>query len=190
MCDYLKEKLPGMNPSDIEWLLTQYETTYDRVTEINYNRLMNDLDKVGIFPPSMQSGVFNSLYEAGEYSTISNLTIFDLTSALVHRNSAEALQVLKVFDYIDSQPHVWLLSILLNNFKNIIGIQLGNLTAEELEISDKQYYVVKKFNCGNYTRDELVKIYDILTRGEYLYKFGGLSTDLLADYLICNILGV
>lgn len=188
--DYLQYKLPGMNKSDLEWLITQYEVTDSRVKEIRYERLENDLDKIAIFEPALQDSIFNELYTSGEYSTISNLTIFDLTEALIKRDSKLALEVMKVFDFIDSQPHVWLLSILLNNFRNIIGVQIGNNKAEELGISDKQLWVIKKYNCGYYDTKQLYNIYKILTNAEWLYKFGGLSMDLLSDYLICQILGV
>lgn len=188
--DYLQYKLPGMNKSDLEWLITQYEVTDSRVKEIRYERLENDLDKIAIFEPALQDSIFNELYTSGEYNTISNLTIFDLTEALIKRDSKLALEVMKVFDFIDSQPHVWLLSILLNNFRNIIGVQIGNNKAEELGISDKQLWVIKKYNCGYYDTKQLYNIYKILTNAEWLYKFGGLSMDLLSDYLICQILGV
>ena len=187
--DYLQYKLPGMNKSDLEWLITQYEVLDSRVKEIKYERLENDLDKIAIFEPSLQDSVFNELYTNGEYNTISNLTAFDLSEALIKKDAKLALEVLKVFDYIDSKPHVWILSILLNNFRNIIGVQVGNNKAEELGISDKQLWVVKKYNCGYYNTKQLYDIYKMLTNAEYMYKFGGLDMDWLADYLCCKILG-
>lgn len=187
--DYLQYKLPGMNRSDLEWLITQYETLDSRVKEVKYGRLENDMDKIAIFDSSVQGNVFNELYSSGEYSTISNLTVFDLSEALIKRDTKLALEVLKVFDYIDSKPHVWILSILLNNFRNIIGVQVGNDDAESLGISDKQFYVIKKYNCGHYNVKQLYNIYKTLTNAEYLYKFGGMTQDMLADYLCCKILG-
>ena len=188
--DYLQTKVPGMNKSDLEWLATQYEYTYSRVTAVNYNRFDNDMDKIAIFPSSLQNIVFNELYESGEYKTVSNLTIFDLSNALIRNDSKTALEVLKVFDYIDSKPHVWLLSILLNSFKNIIDVQLNpKSTAESLGISDKQFYVIKKYNCGHYSTEKLINIYNMLTKLEFDYKFNGVTQDMLADYIVCKILG-
>ena len=187
--DYLQAKLPGMNKADLEWLITQYEVLDSRVKEIKYGRLENDLDKIAIFDPSLQDSVFNELYTSGEYNTISNLTVFDLSEALIKRDSKLALEVMKVFDYIDSQPHVWILSILLNNFRNIIGVQVGKESAESLGISDKQRWVVNKYNTGFYTTKELYDIYKMLTNAEYMYKFGGLDMNMLSDYLIVKILG-
>ena len=187
--EYLQTKVPGMNKSDIEWLMTQYETTDSRVTQINYFRLDNDIDKIAIFDSTQQDRLFNWLYENGEYNTISSLTIFDLTNALIRKDRKTALEVLKVFNFIDSQPHVWLLSILVKGIRNIIGIQEGiNPTPESLGISDKQFYAVKKKNCGYYSLSELKKIYKMLTNLEYMYKFGGLTQENLADYIVCKML--
>ena len=118
------------------------------------------------------------------------MTIFDLSSAILKRDKKLTLEVLKVFPYIDSKPDVWLLSILLNNFKRLMDIQLNPLiTASEMGISDKQYYVIKKNYLRVYTNQELIDIYEMLTRCEYLYKFGGLDTSHLVEYLVCKILG-
>lgn len=187
--EYLQNKVPGMDKADLDWLMTQYETTDSRVTQINYFRLDNDLDKVAIFDPAVQSQIFDWLYKHGEYDTISNLTVFDLTNALIRKDRKTALEVLKVFPYIDSAPHVWILSILVKGIRNIIGIQTGiNTTPESLGISDKQFYAVKKRNCGYYTLDKLIKIYEMLTNLEYQYKFGGLTQENLADYIVVKML--
>lgn len=187
--DYLQAKVPGMNRTDLEWLITQYETTYSRVTTTNYFRMENDIDKIAIFGEELQDDIFNQLYKDGEYDTTSNLTVFDLTNGLMKKDKKLVLQVLKVFDYIDSKPHIWILSILLNKVRNIIGIQLGiNTTPESLGISDKQYYAIKKNNCGYYSEEELIDMYKMLTDIEYKFKFGGLTQEQLADYIICKIL--
>ena len=189
--DYINKRVPGLNKTDIEWLTTIYNQTDSRVTTINYNRLENDLDKLSVFPESVQNNLFNYLYDHGEYDTISSFTIFDLTGALIKKDREKVLQVLKVIDYIDAKPHVWLLSILLNNFRNIIAIQTGQgVTAESLGIKDKQYWVIKKYNIGYYDLPRLIKIYEMLTGLEYKYKFGGLNMDQMSDYIICKILTV
>lgn len=187
--DYLRYKLPGVSKGDLEWLLTQYEQTIDRDKKMNFLMLENDLDKIAIFNKPIQQDIFNFLYDSGEFAHASNLTMFDLTNALVKKSLPEALQVLKVLDYIDGAPHVWLLSILISNFRNILAIQSGNATAEQLGISDKQYYFIKKNNCGVYSNKQLTDIYEMLANAEYMYKFGGLSMSSLSDYIICRVLG-
>lgn len=188
--DYIKNIVPGINIDDLEWLATQYNFSGGRETWMRYFMFYNDMLKISIFPAVEQQEVFNGLYSSGEYKTISNLTIFDLSNAILRKDEKLALEVLKVFPYIDSKPDLWLLSILLNNFKRVIDIQLNStLTAQDLGLSDKQYYAIKHNNVGVYSNEELINIYQMLTNLEYIYKFGGLSSDQIVDYIVCKILG-
>lgn len=188
--DYMVTLVPGVQKSDLEWLITQYETTYGRDTKTNYFRLKNDLDKISIFPESIQSQVFNLLYDSGDFSTTSNLTIFDLSNALMKKDFRTIVEVLKVRDYIDfNDPPVWLLSILLNSFRNVINIQFRpDAKAEELGMKENQWWAVKKNNIGYYPDSNLIKIYKLLTKTEYSYKFEGLPAADLVDYLIIKVL--
>lgn len=188
--DYIQTLVPGMNKADLEWLAIQYNFSMARETWMRFFRFYNDMKKLSIFPDSMQESIFNELYEDGEYSTVSNLTIFDLSNAIMKKDTKLALAVLKVFPYIDSKPDLWLLSILLGSFKRVIDIQM-NPTAkpEDLGMSDKQYYAVKKNNVNVYNNIDLVKIYDFLTNIEYKFKFEGITANQLVDYIICKIFG-
>jgi len=188
--DYIKGVVPGINSEDLEWLATQYNFSMARETWMRYFRFYNDMMKISIFPEEDQATLFNNLYKAGEYSDISNLTIFDLSNAILRKDKKLALEVLKVFPYIDSKPDLWLLSILLNNFKRVIDIQMNtNSTAQSLGISDKQFYAIKKNNIGVYSNKELIYIYKLLTEMEYKFKFDGLSADQLVNYMVIKILG-
>ena len=188
--DYIQVLVPGMSRTDLEWLATQYNFSMARETWMRYFRFYNDLKKISIFPPSLQENLFNELYSSGEYSTVSNLTIFDLSNAVMKKDSRLALEVLRVFPYIDSKPDLWLLSILLNNFKKVIDIQMNpNASASDLGLTDKQYYAIKKNNCGVYSNEELIKLYKILTDVEYKFKFCGLDSNQIVDYIICKIFG-
>ena len=188
--DYIQTLVPGINKTDLEWLATQYNFSMARETWMRYFRFYNDMLKISVFPESMQESIFNELYEDGEYKTISNLTIFDLSNAIMKKDNKLALEVLKVFPYIDSKPDLWLLSILLGSFKRVIDIQM-NPTAkpEELGMSDKQYYAIKKNNLNVYNNIQLIKIYKMLTDMERKFKFDGLSANQLVDYLVVKILG-
>ena len=183
--DYILAVIPGINQADVEWLVTQYQTN----GKINYQRLQNDLDKIKVFPESLQNSIFNELYNNGEYDTVTSLNIFDLSNAIIKKDASMVKNILKVLDYIDVSP-LGLLTILLNNFRYIIGIQLnGKTTAQELGITDKQYFAIKKNNCGIYSKEQLVKIYRMLTDIEDKFKFGGLPQEMIIDYMICSILG-
>lgn len=188
--DYIQTLVPGMDKVDLEWLATQYNFSMARETWMRFFRFYNDMKKISIFPESVQSSIFNELYKDGEYETISNLTIFDLSNAIMKKDTKLALAVLKVFPYIDSKPDLWLLSILLGSFKKVIDIQLNQTAkAADLGMSDKQYYAIKKNNVGVYNIEELVYIYQFLTQLEYQFKFEGLNANQIVDYIIVKILG-
>ena len=188
--DFIQTMISGMNKVDLEWLATQYNFSMARETWMRFFRFYNDMLKISIFPSSVQESLFNELYNDGEYSTISNLTIFDLSNAIMKKDTKLALEVLKVFPYIDSKPDLWLLSILLGSFKRVIDIQLNpTAKAEDLGMSNAQYWAVKKNNVGVYNIEELVKIYQFLTKLEYVFKMEGLSASQLVDYMVVKILG-
>lgn len=188
--DLLKTVVPGMEQVDLEWLLTQYEFTYGRETWVRYSKLWNDLQKVAIFDASLQNSIFNELYDSGEYSTTTNLTIFDLASAIEARDATQALEVLKVKDYIDFEPQLWLARILTTNFKRLIDIKLNpKSNRKDMGISERQYNFLKKNRCTLYSDTELINIYKFLTSIETSFKFDGLANKNIVEYIVCKILG-
>ena len=179
--DYVVPKLRGLDKEDLEWLLTFYNG--------NYFRFINDVNKISIFNESVQKLMFNQMVEDGQFDSLTNLTIWDLSNAILKKDIKIIKEVLKVIDYIDVSP-LGLSTVLLNNFRNIISIQTNKMcTASDLGISDKQFFVIKKYNVGYYTEEQLVNILDMLTNVEFLYKYEELSLSNLIEYMICKILG-
>ena len=180
--DYAIPKVKGMNKQDIENLVKKYSK--------NYLRFINDIDKISIFNEGSQNLVYHKMVEDGMFDQISNLTIWDLSNAIIKKDTKTIVEVLKVIDYIDVEP-LGLAKVLYNNFRTITSIQTNaRVTAKDVGMSDKQFYVIKKYNCGFYSNDQLVKIMDLLTNVEYLFKYSELPMSSLIDYMICKILGV
>ena len=180
--DYAIPKVKGMNKQDIENLIKKYSK--------NYLRFINDIDKISIFNEGSQNLVYHKMVEDGMFDQISNLTIWDLSNAIIKKDTKTIVEVLKVIDYIDVEP-LGLAKVLYNNFRTITSIQTNaRVTAKDVGMSDKQFYVIKKYNCGFYSNDQLVKIMDLLTNIEYLFKYSELPMSSLIDYMICKILGV
>lgn len=180
--DYVIPKLRGLDKEDLEWLLTYYNG--------NYFRFINDVNKISIFNESVQKLVFNQMIEDCQFDSLTNLTIWDLSNAIIKKDIRLIKEVLKVINYIDISP-LGLSTVLLNNFRNIINIQTNpSCTANDLGISDKQFFVIKKYNVGYYTEKQLVDILEMLTNVEFLYKYEDLSLSNLIEYMICKILGV
>ena len=188
--DYIKTIVPGVDPQDLEFLLSKYEFHMGRDTYYRYLKFYRDMLKISIFPQSIQQRVLELLDEDGEYSMMSNFTMFDLSNSVVKKDLNLGLEVIKALPYIDSKPDLLFLSIIKQNFKKIIDIQLNpSAKAADLGMSDKQYYAVKKYNCGIYKDKELIEIYRLLTEIENKFKFGGLGADQITDYLICKLFG-
>lgn len=180
--DYVMSKTKGLEKQDLERALPQYAG--------NYFRFISDMEKIEIFQPSLQKSMLTQMADDGQFDTLSNLTIWDLSNAILKKDIKTIIDVLKVIQYIDVEP-IGLLTVMYKNFKNILNIQLNpSCTAKELNMSDKQFFVVKKYNCGFYSKEQLVKIMKLLTRLEYMYKYEELPMSSLVDYMICNIVGV
>lgn len=181
LIDLALAKVPGLDKQDLEWLITLYNG--------NYWRFLNDIDRLAVFEKGSQKIMFNQMLDEGQYDTLSSLTIWDLSNAIIKKDMRMIKEVLKVIDYIDVEP-LGLAKVLLNNFRNILSIQLNpRCTAKEVNMSDKQFFVVKKYNIGYYSKEQLIKIMEILTNVEYMFKYNELPLSLLIDYLICEILG-
>lgn len=178
--DFVMGKLPGINKNELLWLSNEYGD--------NYFGLINEIEKLSLFNKNEQADVFNLLKNDGEFNSITSLNIWDLSNGILKRDRELVQKVLEVIDYIDVEP-IGLLTVLYNNFRRVIDIQTNpRAIAKDLGISDKQLYAIKKNNCGYYSKDELVRIFKLLTSLEYKYKFEGLSLNNLIDYMVCNIL--
>ena len=180
--DYVKSNIAkGCNQDDIDWLLTQYNG--------NYTKFLNDINKVGIFNKEEQQKILNEFINDGLFSDNTSLNIWDLSNGLIKKDINLVKEVLKLLEFIDIEP-IGLLTINYKNFKNIMSIQLNDkCKAEDLGISDKQFYVIKKYNCGFYKNEQLKNIFELLTNLEYMYKYYGLQQNELVSYMICKILG-
>ena len=171
----------SLNEKNVDWLIQQYSG--------NYLALLNELDKIKIFSKDNQQKVLEELNQDGEFDKLVNLKIWDLSNGIIKKDLKSVCEVLKYIDDIDIEP-IGLATILYNNFKNILSIQLNSrCTASDLGLSDKQLYVIKKYNCGYYSSDQLKRIFEFITSIEYMFKFGGLYMKDLINYMICGIVG-
>lgn len=190
--------VPKLEP----WMLKDYaysisgelsRANLDYLVEIcgnNIHRLDNELNKINIFNDIEKNSVFEDFITDGIFNDLSVKTIFDLNSAIIRRDATGVKEVYKQLDSIDVEP-MGLLVLLYRDFRNIILIQLdSSSTAGKMGMSDKQFYVVKKYNCGHYNKNELIKIFSMLTKVDRDIKAGVFPVDYLLDYLIVNTIGV
>lgn len=177
MLDYAKVSLKGVNERKIEWLVNLLGN--------NQLRLENEINKITIFPMNERDAIFDLINNDGGYDDITNLTMFNLVTAISKKSKQDIIDVLEAIKLIDIEP-MGLVSSLLKQFKLAIDVKMGTKDFKGLNISQKQYIAIKKYNP--YTPNELVKIYKLLTNIDYELKIGLLPNEYIIDYVICNIL--
>ena len=180
--DFCLSFLPGIEQEKLSTIIKKYNK--------NYFRFLNDFKLLACFNKSEQNIVFDLLISEGYFNDITEYTIWDLSNAVIKKDRATIKSILNVINFTDIDP-MGLSKVLYSNFKNIASIQMNpKITYSDLNISDKQFFVIKKYNCGFYTKDELIEILKLLTNIEQLFKFEGVPTNLLIDYILVNILEV
>lgn len=177
MLDYARVSLKGVNERKIEWLVNLLGN--------NQLRLENEINKITIFPMNERDAIFDLINNDGGYDDITNLTMFNLVTAISKKSKQEIIDVLEAIKLIDIEP-MGLVTSLLKQFKLAIDVKMGTKDYKGLNISQKQYIAIKKYNP--YTSTELVKAYRLLTNIDYELKIGLLPNEYIIDYVICNIL--
>lgn len=177
--EYAKTRLKGLSKVEIEWLCN--------ICGYNIYRIASEIDKIALFDKDMQEYIFQRINEDDGYSDLSMLNIYNFTSAIIKKDLKMIKDILEEFDRIDIEP-TGVVTILKKNFRNIIDIQM-NLKAspELLNMPEKQFKAIK-YNCGRFTNEELVKIYELLTSIDIKLKTGLIDNKIIVDYLLSKIL--
>lgn len=179
---YIQKLIPGLSEVEIQWLCKN--SNYDLY------RLQNEAEKLNIFDVKDQDEMFRQINNDNGYCDLNELTIFNLSNAIVLKDIVRIKKVIEDIDYIDIEG-VGLVTILLKNFLNIINLQTNTkATAESLGMSEKQFRYLKYNHCNKYSDKELYSIYDFLTDVDYKLKSGLLDmTNIeLVYYIISNII--
>ena len=163
----------------------------DKLIEIcNYDiyRLDNEIQKLLAFNSSDRNIILSEMFDSGSFYELIDYTIWNLSNAIIKKDINSLSAIYEKLPYIDVEP-VGLVTVLYNNFKNILQVQLGkNVTAETLGISSKQFWAVKNYNINYYTKEQLIDIFLLITNMDKLLKTGKLKTDLFIDYMITKII--
>lgn len=175
--DYIDFNLPALNEQAKEKLFLNYRS--------NLFRLELELEKIKSFDniDTIYTDLEDQLFvDSTEYN------IFDLTNCLLRRDFNGLNKIKYNLNIIDIDAF-GLIKILLNNFRYVIDIQLAkNSTPEYVGISNKQFWAIKNYSCGFYTKEELVYIYKFLLLLDSKIKDGYISTDEVINYIICKIM--
>ena len=171
----------GADPDDIAYLL--------KVCGNDIHRLYNELEKVSLFSEKERKSAVKDFIYDGIFNDLSHYTVFDISTAIVKRDVNTLKNVYSEINNIDCEP-LGLVTLLLKNFKDVITVQLSsNPSPERCGMESKKFWAVK-YSCGYYTREQLMKIYEMLTSIDFQIKTGSISTSALVDYMITYIFSI
>lgn len=169
----------GIDTKNLDWLLHN--------CNCDVNRLYQELTKLSLFSDSEKKHIFEEMVEDGAFNDLSANTIFNFTNAILKKDYASLKIIYEEIDSIDVNDF-GLLTILYNNFLNVVNIQLGiNTTAESLGMNYGQFNAIK-YNCGYYSASQLIEILKILTDMDKRVKAGEFPTNIMRDYMLLSIL--
>ncbi len=177
--DYVYTVCNKVPHSELDYLLKIYDK--------NIYRIENEVQKISIF--DNQDRIY-PIIQSQLYTDISEFNIFDLVNSLVKYDIKALTKILQEISNIDIDVF-GLLKLLITNFRRVIDIQLSkNPSAQTLGMTDKQFWAIKKYSCGIYTRKQLLEIYTFLTACDYDIKSGRITTDVLLSYIIIKIINI
>lgn len=179
---YVQALLPGLDNREVSWLCKNAK--YD------IWRLDNEASKLNIFDKKDQSKILMAINDDNGYVDLNELTIFNLSNAIMNKDMLGIKKVVEDIDNIDVEG-TGLVTILLKNFLNIINIQTNSkATAQSLGMSEKQFRYLQYNQCNKYSNEELFNIYTFLTDIDYKLKSGLLemTNNQLNYYVLSHII--
>lgn len=178
--DYVYSRGKGIDNKDLDYLL--------ELTDFDLWRLEKELDKIEIFDEQYRKEIFKQFIKNGVFDDLTTYNTFNFTDAIVKRQKIKVFEIYHKLQEI-GMNYMGVITLLYNNFRNIIKIQLSpNPTPENTGIKTNQFWVIKKNNIGYYHKDELMHIFDLLTKIDKQIKTGEIEADKSIEYLLVNIL--
>lgn len=179
--DFVYSVAKGVDTDDLNELI--------KICNNDIFRINQELKKIRLFDEKERKYAFKDFKSDGIFSDLSELTIFDLSSAIMKRDFNTIRRVLEVIDQIDVEP-IGLQKVLLNNFRDVILVQLNiNPTPQYFEQKfgwkSGKFWAIK-YTCSYYTKEQLINIFKFLTS----IKFGDIPEDKLVSYLITHIMSM
>ena len=186
-------------PKIVDWQIKDLAYTYARGVEHKHldwliqccgsdvHRLYNEVSKLEIFNQHDRAVLFMQMCQDGAFDDLVTNTIFNFTNAISKKDVAALKAIYSEIDNMDVNDF-GLLTILLNNFSNVVQIQLGvNPTPEKVGLKPGQFNAIKR-NCGVYTPKQLINIVSMLNDIDRRIKIGEFPTNILRDYMVMSIL--
>lgn len=177
--DMLYSMCDGVEPKYLDWLFKNCNG--------DANRLYNESLKLSIFNKNERNTLFIDMCDDGAFDDLSSHTVFNLINGLMCKDIKTVLSVMDELNSIEITDFGFL-TLLYNNVRNVISIQLGkNITAEKLGMKPSQFNAVKRV-CGHYHPSALVELFRIISSVDKMIKDGYLPSSNMIDYIVTNML--
>lgn len=179
--DYIKTVSPGLTQDEMEWLVRTYKS--------NMYRVELEVDKLKPFSENARQYIFEDFYVDHVFETLSEYRIFDFTNAIQGKDLKTISNILSDINHIDIEP-TGLITLLCANFKKLIKVWLNKSpTPENTGLKSNQIWAINKLS-RTYTKEQLVKVFELVSDMERRLKTGEMPEELIIDYLTVKILSM
>ena len=183
--DYINTYCPGLSQKTANHLCVGANS--------DLYRIINELDKVLLFDVDKRENLMNYILNSRDSDLVMPVKAYELCEAALDKNIAFVRDALYKRDYCDFQA-VYLTSILIGTLKKDCLIKHKNATAENLDMSQKQFNYFRnykyKYTNPDINRDE--KLLKFLSSLDGKLKRGELDLSEYdqEDYIISRILSL
>ena len=178
--DYIKSKCPALEQEYIDWL---YQATAGDI-----HRIANELDKLLLFPPEEHSTILVALKNAPG-SDLFNLDFYKFMDAIMD-NNMDVIRSYLIHQKACNFDIFALTNSLLSKAKNmLLAGYCPNITAEDLEMTPKQFYFYRNAAGKIPSTTQLRKMINILSRIDLKVKSGelDLKNNRQIDYILTQL---
>lgn len=169
------------------------------ICECSYNRCIQEADKINTYinyRSSVGSEVSADMAyrilvnEGAIYKPIGDIT-FEVVDALMARNNLAEIERCLINVKAKNEPKLLLLSLLYNNFRNLLMVQSTGPEHPELESItglNKNEISGAKRRVGVYSINEIIRAMTILQELEYGVKSGSVDEAFCLDYFVAQVI--
>lgn len=174
----LKQK-SAVKDDYLKWLV--------EVCDRDYGRCLQELDKVVLFPQDKHNEMFEKFARSGIiYCQIPDC-VFDFSNAVMKRDIKRSYSLWEDLKRRGDSP-IQVFSILYNNFRNLMLVQLNpNPTKENTGLEEKQINGVK-WNKGKYSDKELVDTVLLIGELDSMIKQGTITEAVSMEYFLARVM--
>lgn len=181
--DYMKVCCPGLSDNSIDFI---YSNSNGDIFKID-----NEIDKLKIFNKHDQELMFKDIDNELGYCDMNTMSLFDFTNAIIRKDTSFIKDNLDKLNSLGVEPYQ-IVGLLLNNFRNIIKVNLSVYSNPmSLNMNPKLYNAIK-FNYKNCSEKYIINCFEFLTEFDYKVKSGkyDISNNSLTNYLILKLLSI